>query len=130
MTPITKTIREKIWEKIQSNAYRSKLPYPMNWRKYPKIEKYQKEKDAWGEDQNRLNHEFKRDLMDLGNSHCLDDEQTLLLYDYAYDERHSSGESDIFGMYIDLLDIFDKIQQSKKQIDWNGLIEKWTNLKL
>lgn len=59
---------------------------------------------AYQEEETRLRDEFKKDAIEESGfaSHPKADK----IYDFAYDERHSNGYSEVFNFLIDLAEVF------------------------
>jgi hypothetical protein len=87
---------ETIEEKLNRNAYRSRLPYfiakdnPEGHRLYK-------------EDSRRLNEEFKKDLFQTLD--IVGHPKAEMLYDKAWDSGHSNGYSEVYYDALDLVDL-------------------------
>ena len=79
-----------------------------------KIE-YDKAIKIYNENQNSLIAEFKKDLEEYYNTNKLPQEIKDAIYEYAYEEGHAYGFSNIFSVYGRLTSITDAIQKYIKE---------------
>ena len=68
----------------------------------------------YNENQNSLIAEFKNDLEEYYNTNNLHQEIKDAIYEYAYEEGHAYGFSNIFSVYGRLTGIIDAIQKHIK----------------
>lgn len=68
----------------------------------------------YNENQNKLIEEFKKDLEEYYCTDKLPKEIKDAIYEYAYEEGHAYGFSDIFSVYGRLTGIIDAIQKHIK----------------
>jgi hypothetical protein len=85
-------------EKLDSNYYRSQLPYPA-WKDPNRT----KLVEAYREDEARLNAEFKADLFEYHG--VTGHPKADLAFRIAYDREHSAGHGDVASLFGDLAEL-------------------------
>lgn len=80
-------------DKLNKDHYTTKLPHGTNGST---------ERDAYRADQQRLETEFRVDLIDTYETHPLPDAVETALYDKAYSDGHSSGHHEVAYHYEEL----------------------------
>jgi|WetSurMetagenome_2_1015567.scaffolds.fasta_scaffold802603_2 hypothetical protein len=93
-------IQKDLYNKIQSDYYKNKLPYP---HYNDNSEQANIQWKAVKEEDNRLNGEFVKDLYETFG--VTNNPKANKAYALAYDYGHSSGYSEIFNYFADLVEL-------------------------
>jgi hypothetical protein len=113
----------EVSEKIENEDYKNKMVYPSRRQLGPTEdtsaakEQARKELDLkrreYAQENYRLEKQFRNDLVAaLGDQYDLHEDAAQAVYDYAWDQGHSSGYSEVVTYTIIIMEMVEKILKS------------------